>query len=855
MLVASVPQIQISAQEAATWGEIDYKGEPWVQNISRPNEISHGLQGRHISIWASHGRYYDQTKATWKWQRPFLFGTTEDLYTQTIVVPYLIPMLENAGAVVFTPRERDWQKNEVIVDNDDPTPYQYMEQATGNDWQTTPVPGFARHEGVYYDGENPFMEGTARMAKSTRKVKKASRVIYQPRIPEEGRYAVYVSYQTRFNSIPDAEYRVYHKGQETVFRVNQQMGGGTWVYLGTFDFAPNDSQNNRVIVSNLSNHDGVVTTDAVRFGGGMGNITRGGSTSGMARSFEGARYYAQWAGAPYDVYSSKGGENDYADDINVRSLMTNWLAGGSPYVPNQEGKSVPIEMTLAIHSDAGYDPDGESIYGPLAICTTDFNEGKLGAGISRQASYNLANEVLSGEVRDMTALYGFWPRRNFYDRNYSETRVPEVPSAIIETLSHQSFPDMRHGQDPNFRFALARSIYKSIVRHTARMHNQEYIIQPLAPNHFQLEFVAKDKIRLSWTPVADPLERSARATGYNVYTAIGHGSFDNGEHIHSESYTLRLEPDMPYHFRVTATNGGGESFPTQTLTAVWHPEATQTILIIDGFQRLSAPYVIHNDSLQGFDLNTDAGVSYGLTAGWAGVQQCFDRSRMGIEGPGGLGYCGSEMAGSYVQGNTFDYVRSHATAIASAHRYNIVSCSREAFEKGQVKTKNVDGIDLILGLQKSDTQSVHYKTFTPQLQKLLQKYLKQHGRLLVSGAYIGSDMQSATETAFLASQLHLEFMGKERNAQKQQATVNGLGTTFSFYNRLNDKHYAATTTDILQPQYPAYCAMQYTDGTSAAVAYDGRDFKTFTVGFPLECIREMKTRESIFRGILAFLLK
>jgi hypothetical protein len=27
-------------------------------------------------------------------------------------------MLENAGAVVYTPRERDWQKNEVIVDND-----------------------------------------------------------------------------------------------------------------------------------------------------------------------------------------------------------------------------------------------------------------------------------------------------------------------------------------------------------------------------------------------------------------------------------------------------------------------------------------------------------------------------------------------------------------------------------------------------------------------------------------------------------------------------------------------------------------------------------------------------------------
>ena len=855
LLTAAIMQIKVSAQEAATWGDIDYDDEPWVQNVSRPNEISHGLQGRHLSIWASHGRYYDQQKGFWKWQRPLLFGTTEDLFTQTIVVPYLIPMLENAGAVVFTPRERDWQRNEVIVDNDDTTPYQYMEQAVGHDWVTTPEPGFARHEGTYYDGENPFAAGTARMARATRKAKKASTVVYQPRLPESGRYAVSVSYQTRFNSVPDAEYRVYHKGQETVFRVNQRMGGNTWVYLGTFDFDKNGSLDNRVVISNLSDHDGVVTTDAVRFGGGMGNITRGGTTSGVARSFEGARYYAQWAGAPYDVYSSKGGENDYADDINVRSLMTNWLAGGSPYVPNQDGKHVPIEMTLAVHSDAGFNPDGVSVHGPLAICTTDFNDGKLGAGISRQASRNLAEEVLSGEVRDMTALYGAWPRRDFYDRNYSETRVPEVPSAIIETLSHQSFPDMRFGQDPNFRFALARSIYKSILRHTARMHNQEYTVQPLAPDHFQLEFVGKDKIRLSWDAVTDPLERSARATGYNVYTAVGNGDFDNGEHVRSESFTLRLEPDMPYHFRVTATNGGGESFPTQVLTAVWHPEARQTILIIDGFQRLAAPYAISNDSLQGFDLNADPGISYGLTAGWAGAQECFDRSRMGIEGPGGLGYCGTELAGSYIQGNTFDYVRTHATAIATAHRYNIISCSREAFESGQVKTKHADCIDLILGLQKATAQNTQYKTFTPQLQTLIQRYLKQNGRLLVSGAFIGSDMQAATEAKFLSGQLHLDYMGKELNAQKQQAGIVGLGTSFSFYNSLNDKHYAATTTDILQPQYPAYCAMQYADGTSAAVAYDGRDAKTFTVAFPLECIREQKARESIFRGIMAFLLK
>ena len=36
-------------------------------------------------------------------------------------LPMLVPMLENAGANVFVPRERDWQVHEVIVDNDGST--------------------------------------------------------------------------------------------------------------------------------------------------------------------------------------------------------------------------------------------------------------------------------------------------------------------------------------------------------------------------------------------------------------------------------------------------------------------------------------------------------------------------------------------------------------------------------------------------------------------------------------------------------------------------------------------------------------------------------------------------------------
>ena len=94
------------------WGNIDYTGRPWVSNASLPYKVTKGLQNRHLSIWASHGRYYDLKEQMWRWQRPALFGTREDLFTQTIVTPYLLPMLEKAGAVVFTPRERDWQDHE-----------------------------------------------------------------------------------------------------------------------------------------------------------------------------------------------------------------------------------------------------------------------------------------------------------------------------------------------------------------------------------------------------------------------------------------------------------------------------------------------------------------------------------------------------------------------------------------------------------------------------------------------------------------------------------------------------------------------------------------------------------------------
>ena len=101
-----VPATTLSQPDSLRyWGSTKHNDYAWTTLLSRPYEVSNGLEGKHIALWASHGRYYDFKTDQWRWQRPGLFGTCEDILTQTFVVPFLMPMLENAGAVVFSPRE------------------------------------------------------------------------------------------------------------------------------------------------------------------------------------------------------------------------------------------------------------------------------------------------------------------------------------------------------------------------------------------------------------------------------------------------------------------------------------------------------------------------------------------------------------------------------------------------------------------------------------------------------------------------------------------------------------------------------------------------------------------------------
>lgn len=829
--------------------------QAWTRNDSRPIVPTEGLEGRHISLWQSHGIYYKEDKNEWRWQRPALFGTREDLLTQSFVLPYLIPMLERAGAVVFTPRERDVQTYEVIVDNDVDNRSVYRERNSRSSvWQTAPGAGFGMREFKYMNGENPFEHGTARLVESGT-YKQEAVAEWIPDIPETGEYAVYVSYKTVEGSTQFAHYRVYHAGGVTDFTVNQTIGGGTWVYLGTFRFDKGVNSYGMVALSNVCDDDGVVTADAVRFGGGMGNIMRGGEVSGRPRYLEGARYYAQWAGMPDSIYNGYDGHNDYADDINTRSKMTNYLSGGSAYNPGQAGCKVPFELSLGIHSDAGVQPCNKFV-GTLGIYTTDKGEKLLGDGRSRYTSRDLTDMTLTNVTSDLSALLGRkWRRRSMFNKNYSETRIPRVPSMILEMFSHQNPADLQYAMNPNFKFDISRAVYKSILQFLALQHGTKYTVQPLPVTHFSAEFGRqRNEIVLRWHPQEDRLEKSAKPEQYIVYMRIGSGSFDNGTLVNGTTYSVQIEPDIVYSFKVTAVNKGGESMDSEILAVCKRRNERGKVLIVNGFDRLAAPYFYNTPDSVGFDIAIDPGVSYKRELTFTGRQLYFNPDGLGKEGPCGLGNCLTDIEGSIIAGNTFDYTFVHGKAIQAAGGLSFVSSSDEAVESGMQQLKNYDIVDYICGLEKEDNSypGKSYKTFSPVMQQKITEFCSLGRGVMVSGSFIASDMQTQDEREFTSYILHYGLKRNKRNDVNE--FVIGLDNNVSIQVEADKEIYQSLHSDRILPVGEGFIPMIYSDNGGAAVAYKG-SYRTFSMSFPFEIITSAEKRSQIMASIMNFLLE
>lgn len=870
-----IPQLYSSTNEPSFKHA---SGTPLITRESRLSQPKYGLNNRHIALWQSHGRYFNSTSGEWDWQRSRQWETVEDLYTQGYVIPYLVHMLERAGASVLLPRERSMMREEVIIDNDkgiDKTTY--TEQG---EWRSAGK-GFAHLHESYPSGHNPFEDGTARSVRATSTDENKATATWGGEIPKSGIYTVYVSYATQDKSVNDAHYTVHTSGGDHEFRVNQQMGGSMWVALGEFYFEAGNHPK-LVTISNDSMMEGVVTADGVKIGGGMGNIRRivaddlhqdgveyTEELSRFPRYAEGARYWLQWSGFSKEVYNPNADMDDYKDDYMSRAHWVNALMGGSEYLSEAEGKRIPLDLALAFHTDAGVSEDDE-IIGTLGIYSTAESEGKFAFDVSRLRSRDLTDIVMTQIVDDIRAKYEpRWSRRGMWDKAYYEARIPACPTMLLELLSHQNFADMRYGLDPAFRFDVSRAIYKGILRYLSSQYQISPIVQPLPVNSFVAE-LRGGKALLSWEATVDELEATAAPDYYIVYTRVDNGSFDTGRRVDETSVEMDIDAGKIYSFRVTAVNEGGESFDSETLAVCRAQRSKGEVLIVNGFDRVAAPMSIRNDSIAGFYNRYDAGVGDRTEISFIGEQTIFNRSLMRSDNDNyALGSSYNDYEAQVIAGNTFDYPALHGRAIVEAG-YSFGSASHSGYAKGKFSRKKYDVVDLILGKQRATaigrgTSGYHYEVLSDELEAALRADLSSGRALMVSGSYLLSELWHGANTAendseFAKSVLSVRFggnMATRRGEVYAPATkVMRKGLEFKFNTEPSEQVYSVESPEVVVPNSTdSFTMLRYSNtGESAAVATNGQ-YRTVVIGFPFETITDEESRNELMSTTLKFLMK
>ena len=715
-----------------------------IENCSKPFKITNGLNGKYIALWNSHGLYFNQAERKWQWQRPCLFTIREDSYTTGLMLQYLLPMLENAGAITFLARERDFNKREVIVDDGKSCLGSMFRQKNGVKYQwKTDSCGYKFQE-YLYDDVNPFESGTSKFIRCRKKSNLYSEWI--PDIPSDGDYAVYVSYISHPWSCPDARYVVYHDGDSTVVSVNQTKGGGSWVYIGKYYFKKGiNEKNGKVVLYNYSGKRGkIVSADAVKFGGGMGNIVRCSAidcedslklVSGEPKYLEAARYNLQNSGFDFDIYGRNNGSNEYKDDLMSRPHWVNNLCGASSRLPDIVGKNIPMDLAFALHTDAG---TNDSIVGTLGIYMTSGYKNYT-CGQKRISSRDLTDIIQTQVTADINKLYGTgWTRRALIDDSYYEARVPEVPTMLLELLSHQNFNDMRIGLEPKFKFNVCRAIYKGMLKYLSSVYDFDYVVQPLPVKNFSIspKNYPDTVVHLRWSPVFDSLESTSNPQMYVVYKSVDNGGFDNGTVTDKNHIDFPVNKDHIYRFKVTAVNDGGESFPSEILSVGISSKQKGIALIVNGYEQLYAPDSFEDSISCGFrnERDTvDVGAPYIRDISYMGRQYDYNKSSVFKDNNApGLGASYSDMDTLIIAGNTFDYPYIHGCSILK-NGYSFVSSSISAFEDDIYELQNFSFIDVILGKQKNLKNE---DIITDKTAELLSNYIDNGGNIFISGQYI-----------------------------------------------------------------------------------------------------------------------
>jgi N-acetylmuramoyl-L-alanine amidase len=508
------------------------------------------------TVWLSPGHGWHNTGTSYTTQRGTTNGIVEDFTTIESVDYYLMHYLTNAGANVWSVRERDVNINEIVVDNDVPSSG-YSE--TGS-WSTGSAAGYG---------------GTYRVA--TASATETATANFSPTVTQSGWYWVSVRCIAGTNRATDVPFTIIHSGDTSKVIVNQEVHSATWVHVGQYYFTADGL--NKIILSNQSNEAGqAIIADAVRLGGGIGTKAdcanpSPASGSNRPRYDESARQYAQFQGYP-----------TCNEDVTVRPRFAEYEA--SKGVAGEINNSVFVSW----HTNAGGGTGTESyIYDGLGSGRPNVTTGSL----------QLRNYIHNQLIADIRAGWkSTWTDRGVKVANFGEIReLNTMPGTLIELAFHDLAADATELKHPEFRRIAARAFYKGILKFFNNRDGSPLVFLPEEPTHVAATNNGNATIKLTWKAPSFGGILGNAATGYKVYISTTGKSFKDGISVTDTTYTFTGNPQTTYYFKISATNAGGESF-TSSVVAARTPIASTTnipYLIVDGFDRLDASALIQRN--------------------------------------------------------------------------------------------------------------------------------------------------------------------------------------------------------------------------------------------------------------------
>jgi hypothetical protein len=383
--------------------------------------------------------------------------------------------------------------------------------------------------------------------------------------------------------------------------------------------------------------------------------------------------------------------------------------------------------------------------------------------------------------------------------------------------------------DPKFRQMLARAVYQGIVAFWAAEHGSPATLLPEPPRSLRCVATGPDTATLAWDePETDSLGvRGDPATGYRLYRSTHGRGFPPGEDLGNvTSITLGgLTPGAVTSVYVTATNAGGESFPTEVM-AVRTPTgaADPRVLVVNAFDKL--------------DVSTRVRVPWSSSTLYRHLL-----TRM----------------------NTYDAVVEHAAALAVSSPFVAFdSCEAETLDLGLVDLGEYDAVVWVGGIE-SEVSTVDGSvdtSVTPAQRAALTAYLEGGGSLFLSSAEVAWDLDRWGGTTWVDTTLHADYVADGSGCH----TAGGLaGSIFAglgpvTFDDGSGPTYAVNWPEVIAPVGGAVAAMEYLDddeatgrgsGQVAAIQYRGVG-RVVYLGFPFETILDAGLRTEVMTRALEF---